>query len=81
MQYTGMSELTDADPATYACVGDRDGIASWRTMQGRIDSLAKTGVPTEISGYEGLSHGFALGDYTVVEVWIDDALAFWKAQR
>ena len=81
MQYTGMSELTGADPATYACVGDRDGIASWRTIQGRIDALAKTGVPTEFHVYEGLSHGFGLGVDTVAEGWIDDALAFWKAQR
>ena len=81
MQYTGMSELTGADPATYACVGDRDGIASWHTMQGRIDALAKTGVPTEFHVYEGLSHGFGLGVDTVAEGWIDDALAFWKAQR
>lgn len=81
MQYTGMSELTGADPATYACVGDRDGIASWRTMRGRIDALAKTGVPTEFHVYEGLSHGFGLGVDTVAEGWIDDALAFWKAQR
>lgn len=44
-------------------------------------SLAKTGVPTEFHVYEGLSHGFGLGVDTVAEGWIDDALAFWKAQR
>ena len=81
MQYTGMSELTGADPATYACVGDRDGIASWRTMQARLEALSATGVPTEFHVYEGLSHGFGLGVDTVAEGWIDDALAFWKAQR
>ena len=81
MQYTGMSELTGADPATYACMGDRDGIASWRTMQARLEALSATGVPTEFHVYEGLSHGFGLGVDTVAEGWIDDALAFWKAQR
>lgn len=81
MQYTGMSELTGADPATYACVGDRDGIASWRTMQARLEALSATGVPTEFHVYEGLSHGFGLGVDTVAEGWIDDGLAFWKAQR
>ena len=81
MQYTGMSELTGDDPATYACVGDRDGIASWRTMQERIDALAAAGVPTEFHVYEGLSHGFGLGTDTEAEGWIDDAIAFWKDQR
>lgn len=81
MQYTGHRELSGADPATYACVGDRDGIASWRTMRARIDALAETGVPTEFHVYEGLSHGFGLGIGTVAEGWIDDALVFWEAQR
>ena len=81
MQYTGMRELTGADPATYACVGDRDGMASWRTMQARQDALVDQGVPTEFHVYEGLRHGFGLGVDTVAEGWIDDALAFWEAQR
>lgn len=81
MQYTGMSELTGDDLATYACVGDRDGIASWRTMQERIDALDAAGVPTEFHVYEGLRHGFGLGIGTVAEGWIDDAIAFWEAQR
>lgn len=81
MQYTGMRELTGADPATYACVGDRDGIAPWRAMRARQDALAATGVPTEFHVYKGLSHGFGLGIDTVAEGWIDDALAFWEAQR
>lgn len=81
MQYTGLSELTGADPATYACVGTRDGIAPWRTMRNRLDALAATGVPTEFHSYDGLSHGFGLGLGTVAEGWIDDARAFWLAQR
>ena len=28
MQYTGLSEYSESDPPTYACVGDRDGIAN-----------------------------------------------------
>ena len=31
MQYTGHSEYTESDPPTYVCVGENDGIASWRT--------------------------------------------------
>ena len=81
MQYTGHRELSGADPATYACVGDRDGIANWRTIHARIDALAAAGLPTEFHVYEGLSHGFGLGIGTVAEGWIDDALVFWEAQR
>lgn len=81
MQYTGLSELTGSDPATYACVGTRDGIASWRTMRARLDRLSAQGVPTEFHAYEGLRHGFGLGIGTVAEGWIDDARRFWLAQR
>lgn len=32
MQYTGVSEVTGNEPATYNCVGTNDGIASYQTM-------------------------------------------------
>ena len=50
-------------------------------MQARQDALVDQGVPTEFHVYEGLRHGFGLGVDTVAEGWIDDALAFWEAQR
>lgn len=81
MQYTGLSQLTGADPATYACVGTSDGIANWRTMESRLDALAASGVPTEFHAYEGLQHGFGLGIGTVAEGWIDNARAFWLENR
>ena len=36
MQYTGLSEVTVEEPPTYNCVGTRDGIAPYRTMEARI---------------------------------------------
>lgn len=39
MQYTGLSEVTGTEPPTYACVGTRDGIASYRIMQQRIFTM------------------------------------------
>ena len=78
MQYTGHSEYTESDPPTYACVGTNDGIASWRTMERRLEALEAQGIPTEFHTYEGLSHGFGLGTGTVAEGWIKDAAAFWK---
>lgn len=80
IQYTGHSDYTENDPPTFACVGENDGIASWRTMQRRIDALSSLGIPTEFHHYPGLSHGFGLGTGTVAEGWIDDAVAFWEEQ-
>lgn len=81
MQYTGHREISGADPATYACVGTNDGIANWRTMQSRLNTLSSYGIPTEFHAYEGLRHGFGLGIGTVAEGWIDDAIAFWLNNR
>ena len=62
------------DAATYACVGTSDGIAPWRTMQRRLQSLSALGIPTEFHAYEGLPHGFGLGTGTVAEGWLTDAV-------
>lgn len=78
MQYTGYSEYSQDDPPTYACVGDRDGIASWRTMEARLNRLEKLGIDTEFHVYPGLGHGFGLGTGTAAEGWLADAVAFWE---
>lgn len=80
MQYTGHDEYSAGDSPTYACVGTNDGIASWRTMKTRLEAMERLGIPTEFHAYEGLRHGFGLGTGTVAEGWINDAVAFWKAQ-
>lgn len=78
MQYTGHSEYTESDPPTYVCVGENDGIASWRTMESRLEGMSALGIDTEFHKYPGLSHGFGLGTGTVAEGWIEDAIAFWE---
>jgi acetyl esterase/lipase len=80
IQYTGYSEYTENDPPTYVCVGENDGIASWRTMENRINNLNALGIATEFHKYPGLSHGFGLGTGTVAEGWLDDAVTFWEKQ-
>ncbi|SHN56297.1 alpha/beta hydrolase [Desulfitobacterium chlororespirans] len=80
MQYTGYTAVSKQDAPTYACVGTNDGIASWRTMQRRLQTLADYGIPTEFHAYDGLSHGFGLGIGTNAEGWVNDAVAFWKKQ-
>ena len=81
MQYTGYTSVSADDAPTYACCGTSDGIASWRTMQSRLESLASYGIPTEFHAYNGLPHGFGLGTGTVAEGWINDAIRFWNQQR
>ena len=80
MQYTGLSEIYGNEPATYNCVGTNDSIASYRTMQRRIEVLKANGVDTMIEVFEGLPHGFGLGTGTVAEGWINNAVAFWEKQ-
>lgn len=80
MQYTGLSEYSELDPPTYACVGDRDGIANWRVMQARLDAMNSLGIDTEFHVYRGLGHGFGLGTGTAAEGWINDAAAFREKQ-
>lgn len=80
MQYTGHSEYSESDPPTFACVGENDGIANWRTMQRRLEAMSDAGIDTEFHKYPGLSHGFGIGIGTVAEGWVDDAVAFWKKQ-
>lgn len=80
MQYTGHSDYTENDPPTFACVGESDGIANWRTMERRIEALDALGIPTEFHHYPGLPHGFGLGTGTVAEGWLDEAVAFWETQ-
>lgn len=81
MQYTGHSDYTGNDPPTYACVGENDGIASWRTMQSRLDAMSALGIDTEFHKYPNLGHGFGLGSGTSAEGWLDDAVAFWEKQQ
>lgn len=80
MQYTGHTSVSSADAPTYACCGTSDGIASWCTMQSRLESLSALGIPTEFHAYDGLPHGFGLGTGTVAEGWINDAIRFWLHQ-
>lgn len=79
MQYTGYSAASELDAPTYNCVGSNDGIASWRTMQRRLQQLSAMGIPTEFHVYEGLGHGFGIGTGTVAEGWVNDAIRFWEA--
>lgn len=80
MQYTGLSEYSEDDPATFVTVGESDGIANWHVMKRRIDGMSTLGIDTEFHSYPGLGHGFGLGTGTAAEGWINEAIAFWQRQ-
>jgi predicted esterase len=80
MQYTGLYEVYGNEPPTYNCVGTSDGIASYRVMQRRINAIKANGTDAEIEVFDGLSHGFGLGEGTVAEGWIYRAISFWERQ-
>ena len=80
MQYTAYGEVSREDAPVYTCVGTRDGIAYWKTMERRLGALKALGIPTEFHAYPGLGHGFGLGTGTAAEGWLEDAAAFWEKQ-
>lgn len=78
MQYTGLSEVRGDEPPTYACVGTSDGIASYRSMERYISRIKNNGTNAKIEVFDGLSHGFGLGQNTVADGWLDRAVMFWE---
>lgn len=78
MQYTGLSEVTGNETPTYNCVGTSDGIANYRTMESRINKIKQNGTDAEIEIFDGLPHGFGLGEGTKAEGWINNAIKFWE---
>ena len=49
-------------------------------MQRRIKKIRANGTNAEIEIFEGLPHGFGLGEGTVAENWLDNAISFWENQ-
>ncbi len=79
MQYTGPSQVFN-DPPTYANCGTGDWIANYKVMNNRINKIRKNGTNAKMEIFEGLPHGFGLGEGTIAEGWIDNAINFWKKQ-
>ena len=80
MQYTGLSEITGNEPPTYANCGTNDWIANYQVMNNRINKIKKNGTDAMMEIFQGLPHGFGLGEGTVAEGWINNAINFWKKQ-
>ena len=50
-------------------------------MQNRINRIKANRTNAEIEIFEGLSHGFGLGEGTVTEGWLDRAVNFGERQN
>ena len=80
MQYTGLSEVTGHEPPTYANCGTDDWIANYQVMNNRINRIKKSGTDAMMEIFNGLPHGFGLGEGTVAQGWINNAINFWTNQ-
>ena len=78
IQYTGLSEVTGNEPPTYACVGSSDTIANYKVMEKRINDIRTNGTDAQIEIFDGLLHGFGIGEGTGAEGWVNHAIEFWE---
>jgi acetyl esterase/lipase len=76
MAYTGHSDYSSDEPATFVVVGEQDAIASPSAMERRIDALRRAGTEVEYHKYPNLGHGFGLGTGTSAEGWITTLFGF-----
>lgn len=81
MAYTGYSNYTEHEPATFVVVGSKDNIAPPSMMKNRLNALRQNGTPVEYHQYEGMEHGFGVGKGTVADGWITLATDFWRRNR
>lgn len=78
MAYTGHSDHSSDEPATFVVVGERDGIAPPAAMERRVAELRKVGSVVEFRRYPKLGHGFGVGTGTSAEGWIAEGTRFWE---
>jgi len=78
MAYTGHTDCAAEEPPTFVVVGEQDGIAAPAVMARRVATLRKAGTEVEYHRYQGLGHGFGLGNGTVAEGWVQLATRFWR---
>ena len=78
MVYTAHSEAGPNEPATFAVVGEQDGIAPPYVMERRISALRRADTPVEFHRFRNLGHGFGLGTGTSAGGWVASAIQFWE---
>lgn len=81
MQYIGISgyPLSGDEVPTYACVGTADMVLSYMETVDKINKIKENGTVAEVEVFDGLPHGFGLGEGTAAEGWVDNAVEFWES--
>lgn len=80
MAYTSHSDVSGAEPRTYAIVGENDGIAPPASMRRRVEVLRSRGVRVDLRVVPEVAHGFGTGLGTPADGWISDAVRFWQSR-
>lgn len=78
MAYTSHRDIAGQEPATYAIVGESDGIAPPQNMRPRVEALKKQGSDVAFRVVPNVGHGFGTGKGTPAEGWIREAAVFWQ---
>ena len=81
MAYTAHSDYVSGEPATFALVGEQDGISPPSAMARRVSALRSSGTDVEFRVFPAVGHGFGLGIGTTAEGWIGEAIRFWKRHQ
>lgn len=78
MAYTGYTDFSPNDPATFIVQGGKDWIVNVSDVEKRIEKMKKLGINVEYHYYKNMGHGFGLGTGTEAEGWIDLAIKFFE---
>lgn len=78
LQYTSMPFEYDNAPPTYINMGTSDQISNIDSMKKRMEEVRSRGTDTLVQIFEGMPHGYGLGEKTPAEGWIDTAVRFWE---
>ena len=63
-------------PPAFFAYGTEDPF--YNQMNACVEALKEAGTDAEIEIFDGLPHGFGLGEGTVAEGWINNAIEFWR---
>lgn len=74
------THVTREYPKTYIWHCVTDPLVSTDNSKIFVEELQKNDVPVEYKVFPGDAHGWGLGNRTIAEGWIEDAIRFWKGE-
>lgn len=79
--YINQIEFARNDPPVYTIVGTGDAYGGDSIMDAVVPRMEAAGMTVIYHHYDNYPHGAGLGVGSDAEGWIDEAIAFWEAQR